>query len=87
MTAPLDLRAVEAHLEWPNGAPRDELLALLAVLRETRAALVSQAKATAYYNGHGLAANRPSPNDPTKEIWWEYLTTEARAVLSAVSDA
>jgi len=75
---PLDLCAVEAHLEWPNGAPRDELLALLAALRETRAMLhhvreyaEEIERATPPGDAHGCAQN---------------IQREVTAVLASVID-
>ena len=70
----LDLRAVEAHMEWPNGAPRDELTALIAHCRALRAALQEMLREAPYHNEEALTE------------YWEDVRERAAAVLAQAKD-
>lgn len=63
----------------------DDLDALGALVQQLKDLLILQAKLTAYYNGKGADCTYPSPNYPGKEVWWDYLSREGRAVLAVMA--
>ena len=92
---PWSVRAVQitGHKEMSYGVitPDERLWILLPTHKEANAhliaaapdllaALESQARATAYFNGKP-DGDKPDPNDTSQPIWRHYLTAQAREAI------